>query len=638
MARGTTTVTSRTQPTETISFPVLTYSDALPRNDLRDLDEQARKRLTQAGIVGQWDFRQPSPVEGWFRRPPPGPGANFDFQVTSPPDEAIPSTNGAPEQYMIGVALGSPGMINKDEPLPPPRFDTAIFEPGRMTQSPQGYKPSKWKKIGGLFKVKNALSPPNQLHGSVANQPEKSNKSKERNNSLEEWPAFELDPKAVMGGINQSPPRSRSRKFSLSGRKAPPEEPPVQRPLLSVDIPDIQMERYSVMFSNVVNKNERPSLLARRAKTLDNLRVPDANGFLKAPVPPPMPQRRATSPARSSFTLFPSSQPSKAAQLLGTQNFSRGPSPLMRSNTLPVDSPSKASADHSRNSSNVNSTSSFESPVIPRLYTERSSSNTPRSSSSLDKPLPAIRPDPRASPQQRIVQPPKKILSPQNSRSNSFAQQQKSAHPLYPMQDQQPPKITHPPRKDSQPRTGQKPLQTSSPQKQGSHHRVDHKNDGHKQDHPARPRLTVQTEARPQPPAKDKITSSTSLSPPSTLSGAQQRIDQIMSPAPRSGISPADSTRLPFADADGAIEINEYEEPESEQEPPRAIPRVEVSTARSISVSRGKRQMIVPISAKAEHFDPDERFVQRRALTPQIMDAHRGHRPGVSQELRIESL
>lgn len=109
------------------------------------------------------------------------------------------------------------------------------------------------------------------------------------------------------------------------------------------------------------------------------------------------------------------------------------------------------------------------------------------------------------------------------------------------------------------------------------------------------------------------------------------------SPATRLGISPADSTRLPFADADGAIETNEHEEPESEQEPPRAIPRVEVSIARSISVSRGKRQILVPIGAKVEHFDPDERLVQRRVLTPQIMDAHRGHRPGVSQELRIES-
>jgi hypothetical protein len=175
---------------------------------------------------------------------------------------------------MIGVALGSPGMINNNEPLPPPRFDTTIFGPERMTQSPQAYKPSKWKKIGGLFKAKNALTP-NQLHGSMAHQPEKSNKPKERNNSLEEWPAFEVDPKTIMGGINQSPPRPR--KFSLSGRKAPPGEPPVQRPLLSVDIPDIQMERYSVMFGNVVNKNERPSLLARRAKTLVNLSVPDAN-------------------------------------------------------------------------------------------------------------------------------------------------------------------------------------------------------------------------------------------------------------------------------------------------------------------------------------------------------------------------
>ncbi|KAJ6020102.1 hypothetical protein N7499_003399 [Penicillium canescens] len=573
VARGTTTVTSRTQPTETISFPVLTYSDALPRNDLRDLDDQPSKRLTRAGIIGQWDFRQPSPVEGWFRRPPPGPGANFDFQVTSPPDEVIPSSNGPTEQYMIGVALGSPGMINEDEPLPPPRFDTAIFEPERMTQSPQAYKQSKWKKIGGLFKAKNALtSPSNRLHGSLAQQPENSNKPKERNNSLKEWPAFEVDPKATMGGVNQSPPRSR--KFSLSVSKAPPEEPPVQRPLLSVDIPDIRMERYSVMFSDVVNKNERPSLLARRAKTLDNLRVPDANGFLKAPAPPPMPQRRATSPARSSFTLFPSSQPSKAARLLGTQNFSRGPGPLIRSNTLPVESPSKASANHSRNSSNINSTSLFESPVIPRLN-ERSSSNTPRSPSSLDKPLPAIKHEPQASHQQRIVQPPKNILLDQtlltlflqgriNSHGRLHIHQEKT---LNRRQVKSHPRL---------PRHRSKVHITVSTTDQTTTNKTT------RPDHVSESKLKLDHN-----PQSKTIPQAAHLSPPSTLNATHQKIDRIMSPASASpatrlGISAADSTRLPFADADGAIEINENEEPESEQEPPRAIPRVEVSIARSI--------------------------------------------------------
>jgi hypothetical protein len=272
-----TTVMSRTQPTETISFPVLTYTDALPRADLHTLDAAAQRQEATAGL---WDFRQPSPGDGWFRKPPPGQGATFDFRLTASPDEAIQSTARTPtEQQMIGIALGSPGLLKQNEALPPPRFDPSIFAPG---QSELTHKPSKWKKIGGLFKAKNALTSHQDEERTGEPKPEheyrlyeKSRKTKEKKDSTEEWPKLEVDP--FQGRVNQNP--QRSRKFSLSGNKAPKEQPQpsVQGPLLSVDIPDIQMERYSVMFGNVVNKNQRPSLLARRAKTLDNLQVPNAN-------------------------------------------------------------------------------------------------------------------------------------------------------------------------------------------------------------------------------------------------------------------------------------------------------------------------------------------------------------------------
>lgn len=268
---------SRAQPTETISFPVLTYTDALPRNDLRTLDEGLRR---QEFTTGQWDFRQPSPGDGWFRKPPPGEGAAFDFRITAPPDEAIPPIAWTPtEQHMIGIALGSPGLLKQDAALPPPRFNTSIFAPGHDGQR-LTHKPSKWKKIGGLFKAKNALtSHQDETHTGELKPPhecrERPRKTKDRKNSTEEWPTLEIDP--AQSRIHQSP--QRSRKFSLSGNKAPKDQPQpsVQGPLLNIDIPDVQMERYSVMFSNVVNKNQRPSLLARRAKTLDNLQVPDAN-------------------------------------------------------------------------------------------------------------------------------------------------------------------------------------------------------------------------------------------------------------------------------------------------------------------------------------------------------------------------
>ncbi|KAJ5330149.1 hypothetical protein N7452_010539 [Penicillium brevicompactum] len=638
MTRGMTTVMSHTQPTETISFPVLTYTDALPRSDLQALEPSQRQEL-----ACQWDFRQPSPGDGWFRRPPPSEGTTFDFRITAPPDEAIRTHARTPaEQHMIGIALGSPGLLKQKEDLPPPRFDTSIF-----TENGQGltHKSSKWKKIGGLFKAKNALtSSPEEMHSGESKPPheyrqfEKPRKTKERKNSTEEWPTLEIDP--PQSRVQQNP--KRGRKFSLSGNKAPKTQPEPTNPgpLLNINIPDVQMERYSVMFSDVVNKNQRPSLLARRAKTLDNLQVPDANGFLKAPAPPPMPQRRATSPAQSSFTLFPTSQPSKAAQVLGAHNFSRGPSPLMRANTLPIESPSKQQPHHG---SNKNSLSSFESPVIPRLFSAASS--TPRSSSShsYDKPLPAIRPDPQPSQLQKSTQPPRNVQSPQQIRLQQSTQYQK---PLPAKQSSQP-RPAPQPRKDSLPKATEKLHLHASSQKTSTQIRIDQWLEQQK-DEPIpeaipRPRLRVETEHRPAPPAKD-ILSSTSLSPLPTLNPTQAKIDRIMSPlsastGPRSGISPSDSTRMPFVDAVETFEEPEEQEPEAEPETEvRAIPRVEVSVARSVSVARGKRQMIVPIGGRADQLDDEERIVQRRALTPQITDAHRGHRPGVSQELRIECL
>lgn len=281
MARGMTAVQSRTKPKETISFPVLTYTDALPRNDLRTLDE-ASQHPADPAMIGQWDFSQQPAGDGWFRKPstaqaPLVQGATFDFCLTAPPDEAILSSarpgRVLTEQHMIGIALGSPRMVDKNEPLPPPRFDTSAF----ASEKDLPQKPSKWKKIGGFFKAKNAFTSPldgaqeSDLKSQTINDTQGENpiKTKKRSNSTEEWPNLEFDlPKIPVQG---------SRNISLSGDHISKDQSNNQNLLLSVDIPNVEMERYSVMFNNVVNRSERPSLLARRAKTLEKLSVPDAN-------------------------------------------------------------------------------------------------------------------------------------------------------------------------------------------------------------------------------------------------------------------------------------------------------------------------------------------------------------------------
>ncbi|KAI1093634.1 hypothetical protein F5B19DRAFT_449141 [Rostrohypoxylon terebratum] len=109
-------------------------------------------------------------------------------------------------------------------------------------------------------------------------------------------------------------------------------------PLLDVEIPDITMERYSVMFGSVLQS--QPSLLARRQATVQKLKnIEDAvereEDCLRSP-------RRATSPAAGSpsFALFPPQRPA--------QTPSSNPSPLSRSNTSPalLRSPAKAAFDH----------------------------------------------------------------------------------------------------------------------------------------------------------------------------------------------------------------------------------------------------------------------------------------------------
>lgn len=289
MARATTAVKSRTTPdTDAISFPVLTYTDALPRDDLRDINK-GPAQVTEHGKVAKYEFPRPRNADGHgSRKPPPGVAmaSSFDFRVTAPPDEVLPSSagaNGSPGGIpRIGVALGSPSMLDSRDNLPPPRFNTEIFSRDQVDQPPLPRKSSKWKKIGGLFRAKNALAmpvdepkvPPKQH---ISKQKgEESNKTAQRRGSTEEWPKIEVDSTAAPGGPNTSP--QRSRKFSLSGKKSNKPQPPEKGEkgrLLEINIPDVQMERYSVMFSQVMNKNQRPSLLARRSKTLDNLRVPN---------------------------------------------------------------------------------------------------------------------------------------------------------------------------------------------------------------------------------------------------------------------------------------------------------------------------------------------------------------------------
>ncbi|KAH7035583.1 uncharacterized protein B0I36DRAFT_382261 [Microdochium trichocladiopsis] len=117
-----------------------------------------------------------------------------------------------------------------------------------------------------------------------------------------------------------------------------------QSGFLDVNIPSIEMERYSIMFEKVLNP-QRVSLLSRRQGALEQLKTAGEvkNNFKKQTISQPI--RRATSPsttshARSpSFTLFPQSTTPRRTGPTGSQMLS----PEMaraRSNTSPAHLPS----------------------------------------------------------------------------------------------------------------------------------------------------------------------------------------------------------------------------------------------------------------------------------------------------------
>ncbi|KAI0103144.1 hypothetical protein GGR51DRAFT_255974 [Nemania sp. FL0031] len=133
-------------------------------------------------------------------------------------------------------------------------------------------------------------------------------------------------------------------------------------PLLNVEIPDVRLERYSVMFNSVLNSN--PSLLSRRQATVQKLKsIEDAaeheEGARRYGA-----TRRATSPqpvARSSgLALFPASRQAQ-------NHMPPKLSPRLRSNTSPalLPSPSRATFDK---------TPSYQRPLVE----EASNSNHPR--------------------------------------------------------------------------------------------------------------------------------------------------------------------------------------------------------------------------------------------------------------------
>ncbi|KAH6856664.1 hypothetical protein B0I37DRAFT_426062, partial [Chaetomium sp. MPI-CAGE-AT-0009] len=337
------------------------------------------KRLSKDDIAltGVGKGLYPAPKAPWLLTPEPSPNRKrmpspssaMSPAMSAPAPSMLPTPqSSASGEIQIGMALGSPtqdstpysespraGWLPQTQtssqisPSPPP------VQPSEPTV--QRTKTQKRRLFGSLFGSRKHAEPPKAVENVEANRSTSS---------------------ATPTVSNESSAPTRS--HTVSGRKTPKHKPIVIRSmtmsqadavvpqpdvpvisaaipsastggagLLNIDIPDIRLERYSVMFSGVLNPNgTKASLLERRQATLERLKtISDRIEQLEGQDKPK--PRRATSPQpmkSPAFSLFPQTPNRQSESVAATgigmasQTSLAPPRGLTRSNTSPAYLPS----------------------------------------------------------------------------------------------------------------------------------------------------------------------------------------------------------------------------------------------------------------------------------------------------------
>ena len=264
-----------------------------------------------------------------------------------------PSTNYAGyspsklEGGMIGVAFGSPThppapfFGNLNDLAPPSTYEESVFEQAEPMYQIKG-RTSAWKKLGSLFKSGKATADKDDSFEvpfyklRIENDSFESEIVTRGRKPISE--AVELPARRSPTPPPKDNPRrsidarlaqarlevarleeaiAEAEKTAIKHEEAARSDP--SRPKLDLVIPDIKMDRYSVMFADLKEIPPHSKLLARRSKKLDRLKpisMEDMNQIDKIDTPDTSTlsprlalPRRATSPsatkATGGFSLFP---------------------------------------------------------------------------------------------------------------------------------------------------------------------------------------------------------------------------------------------------------------------------------------------------------------------------------------------
>lgn len=266
-------------PKDAITTPVLHYTSAVQRNDLYSHAVSTSHTQSSHEAMSLLDFQRPRTSEARARNK-----KHPNLRIKIPPRDCVPTpiqtdgTNG----NTIGIALGSPRMIDRRNGIPQLRQQDPFAAPAEKPKQAPAIqrKPSKWRKIGGLFKAKNTASRPYKVRNN--NPPPGSSHSIDSQSHAEAG----REPNSLspgddekgncFGGIRICLEAKRKLKIDskprpkTAGQGAPEPKVPDTVPFLEVEIPDTHLERYSVMFGGLFGQG-KPALLARRSKTMDGM-------------------------------------------------------------------------------------------------------------------------------------------------------------------------------------------------------------------------------------------------------------------------------------------------------------------------------------------------------------------------------
>ena len=309
----------------------------------------------------------PSTSSNELRLPPRTTSRPYASEAQRPPVQRLDlKTAYCMDEDMIGMALGSPShppfvQSNLHAQIEPAAVDAGAqsHPEGAVGAKSTNAKTGKWRKFGGLFKSKHTPStqalrlvllpseqqPTGHGNSTIASNPQPLPKDTPKlGQPLTHHKPTSMDTPPIEGVTLSAPPTRHT-----------------HMQMLEVDIPDLQMDRYSVMFGNLLDSQKPTNLLSRRSKVLERLKTSaDEDNMSHDPLlkqihpsdsgqpsnmafaeddellKPPPSTRRATSPTPGKspiFSLFPQAQstPRRGAAMPSQAR----PIPLQRSFTAP---------------------------------------------------------------------------------------------------------------------------------------------------------------------------------------------------------------------------------------------------------------------------------------------------------------